>query len=213
MSDEKRIKAENLLEGIGEIDDTLLAEALAYRPRRRANSRIVILAATLAVLLTLAMGLGVIGRLAEEKKGDSVAPEFNDAPPQAPAQTGTLDSFLSSIEGGENFEYLTDKDALPYCDGMAHVVWQYSGDDGYYVSEGIEEEELDGLKGEIGRGYYVGTESPDLNYRVWVLLGDGRVISPYLVAASGNISYEVFDYEPEIIPSEEFVTRIQGILS
>ena len=212
MNNEKTIKAEMLLEGIGEIDDTLLAEALAYRPRRRAGSRLVILAATVAVFLTIMMGLGVIGRLADEKKGDSVAPEFNDAP-QAPAQTGTLDSFLSSIEGGDGYEYLADADTLPYFDGMAHVVWQYSGDGGYYVSEGIEGEELESLKVEIGCGYYVGAESPELNCRVWVLLGDGRVISPYLVATSGNISTEVFDYEPEIIPSEEFVTRIQGILS
>lgn len=208
MRDEKKIKAEILLEGIGEIDDALLAEAIAYRPRRRTTSRLLILAATIAVVFTLVVGNALISMLA---KGDSDIEAIPEADEGEVAYT--LDSVFNSLDDKERFKYIEDESDLPYFDGVAHVVWQYSGDEGYYVSDALTYNELETIKKEIGRGNHVGDDSPELECMVWVLLGDGRVVSPYLKASAGNIANEVFDYEAEIAPDESFVIRISNILS
>lgn len=205
MRDEKRIKAEILLEGIGEIDDALLNEAMSYRPKRRMTSKLLILAATLAVVLTMTVGGALISRLVN---GDS-----NGTIPDREEEVYSLDSVLTSIENKESFDYVSDADSLPYLDGEAHIVWQYSGKDGYYVSDALTYSELESLKREIGRGDQVGDDSPELECMVWVLLGDGRVVSPYLKISAGNISNGIFDYEAEIAPDESLVIRISNILS
>ncbi len=207
MRDEKKIKAEILLEGIGEIDDSLLAEAIAYRPRRRAGSRLLILAATLAVVFTVVVGGTLVSMIADRVNKEEAPPEKNDE-----AVAYTLDTVFASIDRKDRFDYVENEDDLPYLDGEAHVVWQYSKDEGYYVSDALTYVELELVKSEIGRGNHVGDDSPELECMVWVLLGDGRVVSPYLKVSAGNISNEVFDYEAEITPAESFVTRIESIL-
>ena len=208
MKDEKRIKAEILLESIGEIDDSFLAEAMSYRPRRRSSSKVLILAATLALVFTMTVGVFMVSRLTGEKASGDMGESGNE---NAKAECA-LDSLLTSIDDREEYDYIKDTDSLPYFDGMAYVVWQYSGDDGYYVSDALTESELDEFKSDIGKGSSVGTRSPSLECKVWVLLGDGRVISPYLEGSAGNISNTVFDYEAEILPAEKVVVGIEGIL-
>ena len=208
MNENKREKAEILLEGIGEIDDSLLVGALAYRKRGGSLSKLMVLAAAVAVLLTLTVAGTTILRLADgAMKNEAVAPETGDE------AVNTLDSLLTSASGSDRFDYVEDESELPYIDSCAHIVWQNSNDSGYYVSDPVSDAELDRLIYQLGRGEEVGDDSPELECMVWVLLGDGRVISPYLKASAGNVSSEVFDYEAEIAPDERLVNTISGILS
>lgn len=53
MKNKKTKKAEMLFDAVGEIDDALLEEAVAYRRKRRVGTRVLALAATFAVVLTM----------------------------------------------------------------------------------------------------------------------------------------------------------------
>lgn len=209
MNNEKRIKAEMLLEGIGEIDDALLAEAAAYRSKKSPRSRLLILAATLAVVFTLIVGNALVAQFAQNKENSNAASPEQDAD-KTPY---TLDNVFSALKNVENFDYIENADSLPYFDGAAHVVWQYEGEKGYYLSDALTGPQLTGLTYDLGIGSSIGDESPELECMVWVLLGDGRVISPYLKASAGNIGTEVFDYEAEIMPDDSVIAQIQDILS
>lgn len=204
MNDNKREKAEILLEGIGEIDDALLVDALAYRKRGRAGSKLMVLAAAVAVLLTLTVAGTTILRLVDgATKNEAVVPETENEAAQS------LDALLMSTS---KFNYVENEGDLPYIDSSAHIVWQNSTESGYYVSDPVSDAELDRLVYQLGLGEEVGNDSPHFECMVWVLLGDGRVISPYLKASAGNVSSEVFDYEAEIVPDERLVNTISGIL-
>lgn len=205
MNDEKRIKTELLLDSIGEIDDVLLADAISYRPKKRMGNRLVALAAAIAVVFTMTVSIALVLRIADMNKLDGAAPENE-------GENTTLDYFMSTLDEG-GFEQVKSEDELPYLDGEAYVVWSYSGEEVYYLSDPLTETELADIKRKIGRGESVDGESPELDCMVWVLLGDGRVISPYLKPSAGNISSEVFDYEAEITPDEGLIAQIQGILS
>ncbi len=215
---EKRRKAEMLLESIGEIDDCMLEEALAYRKRPQVSIKLVALAASFALIFMLVAGNAFIKRITDmmaEGNTPGMSDTPNDDDEAAPSDldaTLTLDSIFEALSSGGRYKYTTDPDTLPYHDGKVYIVWKYSGEERYYISDPLENNEFDTIKVALGSGKETGSASPTLNASVWVLLGDGRVISPYLKASNGNISAEIFDYEVEIIPGEDLVKKIQSIL-
>ena len=57
-------------------------------------------------------------------------------------------------------------------------------------------------------------EDPDSIPRIWISLGDGRTVSPYLEYSAGNTgACELFGYEPEGEPSTKLTEYISGLLS
>lgn len=206
MKNEKIKKANALLDAIGEIDDIYLSEALSYRRKRGIGSRVLVIAATLTLSLILLVSAVISSRFASGSESDEV-------PPYNAEQTSGLDSFMIGINDREAFAYVEEESELPYRDGNAYIVWQYSGENRYYISEELSYTEISYLKTQIGSGEEVGGNSPELECKVWILLGDGRVVSPYLKASTGNISNEIFDYEAEIDPNEGLVNKISAILS
>ena len=49
--------------------------------------------------------------------------------------------------------------------------------------------------------------------QVWIALGDGRIISPCLKESNGNVAFgTLFDYDPEVEPSADFVTALYDTL-
>ena len=212
MNNEKLKKADALLDAVGEIDDIYLAEALSYRKKRRVNSRVVVIAATLAMSLTLIVCASIGLRLVNGNDLNTNNPEMEDGADEG-QMIDPLDSLMLSLSNKESFTRVESESDLPYTGGKAYVVWQYEGENGYYLSGELSYWELDSLKSQIGRGKQVGGDSPTLECKVWILLGDGRVVSPYLKGHSGNISNAIFDYEAEITPTESLVDRISAILS
>ena len=120
---------------------------------------------------------------------------------------------LMSESSTHEYSFVSTSDELPYFDDGAHVVWQIVGEDGYFVSDTLSRTQLSRIESSIGRGYEVGDESPELECKVWVLYGDGSVVTPYLKTSKGNVSSKVCDYEAEILPGDSFVSCVSDILS
>ena len=115
MKDKKR-KAERLLDSIGEIDDALLADAVAYRSKRRIVMKVVALAAVLAVLITAFAAAFVVLDMVQGKKSDKLSDtnkEYGDVSPETnDPQSGTSNQYpecntsaSTESEWGTNNQY------------------------------------------------------------------------------------------------------------
>lgn len=203
----KHKKAAFLFSEMGGIDDYLLQEALIYRPVQKRTSRLLIMAACLAMSVVLVLGGVVIGNLAGIK---------NDAPPAnedllpTPADD-SLDGFLAAH--GNELAYVA-LDTAEEVDLFAApaVVWQSAESDELLISRPLTDRELQRLVDRAKGGTAVGEVSPAQSYRVWILSGDGTVTSPYLKPSAGNVGTELFDYEAEVIPSSAFTSCLEEIL-
>ena len=218
MNNMKRKKAEYLLSQIGEIDDAILQEAENYSVRAKRPNKFLLIAATLTLSFAVIIGSTVIGMM-ENNTTKPDGEDINQTPsvgetPNMPDTEYSLDNLLQvSQEAVGNYEVVNTTDELPCFDGKAHIVWQYDNTEEYYISSAISKSRLETIIKSINKGEQVGTKSPELVCKVWILLGDGRVITPYLVYAIGNVSTEIFDYEEELIPNDELVKCISEILT
>lgn len=203
----KRQKAEYLFREMDGIRDSILAQSLAYRPSRRAR---ILPMLALAACLVFAFTVGVGRLLSLFDKAHAPSGDLNDAP----AQTLSLDAMLTEQRYHANYTTCASEALIDYFSGDACVVWQYGDSDLLYVSRALSSRELNDLVSEIDRGTAVGTSSPKPNCRVWILLGNGEVLTPYLQNTNGNRSAaELTDYEAELIPTEEFVSSLSEILN
>ncbi len=214
MRDEKTKKAEILLEAIGEIEDSILSEALEYKRKPVINTRAIAMAASLVLIFCLVAASVMLPRLMTPDDGEgNIGIGDADADISQNGERYALDEVFKSGIDREKYDFVTDPETLPYHGGQVYIVWQYAGEERYYISKPLENGEFETIKYALGRGVAAGESSPGLYARVWVLLGDGRVISPYLEGSKGNISSEIFDYEVEIVPDDSFAKRILQILS
>lgn len=215
MSDKLK-KAEYLLDEIGEIDDKLLAEAVSYRPARRAP-RFVLIAACIAlsVIFTVSSVI-MLQRVSSGLMGifdnNNHEPHANAPTEKPPANSNplSLDAVLTDARD-KGHTILSTESEIPYRDGNAYIVWQYVGEKEYYASV-LTDAELTAIEKNLGSGEEVGQTSPELECMVWIVTGDGAVISPYLKDTYGNMGISVFDYCAEIYPTQDFINYISAIL-
>lgn len=193
-------RAHMLMSELDGISDIYLDEALSYKPRRRSHFPVLIAA---CITLSLLMILGVFGAMNVIFTDKS----NNDA---APVRVG-LDSVLcEAVESGSLRR--TDSNELPLGDGRAYLVVQLKGQDEYYISEGLTPLQKNSLRLYIGCGSDVGSVSPEFECDIWVILGDGQVMSPYLKRTKGNCGVDMFEYSAEIYPTDEFTAIVSEIL-
>ena len=216
MSDKLK-KAECLLDEIGEIDDDLLAEAMAYRPARRAP-RFVLIAACLGLSIIFTVSSVVMLQRLSSGFGDKYNNAQADTPTHAPIENPPADSkgpkSLDAVftdARGKGHTMLSSESEIPYRDGNAYIVWQYAGDEEFYLAD-MTSAELTELEKKLGYGRSVGQTSPELECMVWIVTGDGAVISPYLKDTYGNIGISVFDYCAEIYPTQDFINYISAMI-
>lgn len=213
-------KAEVLLDAIGEMNDHYIAEAMSYKKKKRSSlSRLLIIAATLILATVIPfsaiVGASVVGvaLIGINQSVFDQAEVNNDAVADEGYMEDSLSFLMVGISDSGNYRFCDSEESIPYADGNAYLVWQYEGESGYHMSEALNDSELDVLIENMGRGKEVGDDSPKLRCKVWLLLEDGRVISPYLKVSAGNISNSVFDYEAEITPTDALADHISDILN
>jgi hypothetical protein len=203
MNRNKMNKAAFLFDEIGNVGDLYLQEALTYR-KKRVNLRPWIAAAACLLVVVLVGGLLRPPVLDNILGGEKAEPEA-----QAPV---TLDAFLDANRATLNCTEVQENE-IDYF-GSTYLILQYEGDTAFYRSRNLTEREVDRILGLLGKGDDVGTSSPALLCRVWLVCEDGTVLSPYLKNTDGNKGHAVlFDYEAEILPSSSLISCISDILN
>ena len=200
MKSDKQKKALELFESIGQIDDSLLQEAMEYRPHRLSFSRFLPLAA--ALLLCVILSVSIL----------TVALRNAFSPPPAVETAKTLDEALLALRD-QSPDVLEAESDVPFFDGSAYLVWQYESDGTLCISRPLNADEVKSLGKQFGQGERIGSESAPLSCRVWLLIGNGDVYSPYLSYSAGNVGKAcLFDYEAELLPTDAFVATVSDIL-
>lgn len=202
-------KKEILFRAIGEIDDRLLHEAAVYRPQERSVlPRVLLIAATLSLAMALSVGAFLVSLRNDEGNATPDAPNRNEE-----IETNGLDAVLLNARERADYTTVESAEALDYFSGNAYVVWQYEDSQTLCLSRALTDKEVNELTAQIDQGTEVGEVSPALSCKVWILLGDGTVVSPYLKSSAGNTASGVlFDYNAELMPTERLNSCISKIL-
>lgn len=218
---DKKDKAERLLDSIGNIDDSLIDEAIGYKAARRVNLyRFGLMAACVALVFVIAVASPLLKKLAEVGNGGAQGGENNngvventDKNEGNEGEVGNdrLGTYMLSIRDSlEGYDVYPSAENLSYV-GQTSLVWRYADSDEVYVAT-LSSKQLGELMDAMGGGKEVGESSPELDCYVWIVDGQGAVVSPYLKDNAGNAGCEVFDYEAEIIPDDDFVDCVSEIL-
>lgn len=218
----RAITEEALFRAIGDIDDKLVSEALDYKPKRRRIPPFVSVMSTVAAaLLVLLLVVSLLPGLLDGS-GDAPADTGGSEPPSAPVWTvaeghtenlallSCLDDVKERAESGTKAPTLTD--------GHARIIFRDERDGIYYEvplggASNAELERLVALLRSPDKEAPVpaGSESPP--FSLWVTLGDGVAVSPYLDYGSGNLFYGTLDsYVPEYLPSESLAAFLCELL-
>lgn len=228
MSDKKR-KSEYLLSEIGGIDESFLIEAEGYRKKRnpvwlKPLVAVACACVFVAIAFTALPRVDVFDKNAsmESADGPTVSVQVNkddlhyevvteaaaDAEPEV--YLFGFDALLSSQEGYSGYDKLSE---IPREQGKTYILWQHVDGGKLFMSRPLEKSEVESISKRLGIGSPVGANSPTREFNIWILRGDGSVISPYLVGNSGNIGNALFDYEAEIIPQDQLISLIAKILA
>ena len=82
-----------------------------------------------------------------------------------------------------------------------------------YVSRTLTEDEVQRLTYYMQNGKRLDDSTVLPQCRVWIVYGDGSVVSPYLQISNGNDGAgEMFDYNAEVIPNADFTFCLSDIL-
>jgi len=199
-------KRNRLMDAIGSIDDRFLTEAARYRPKKQRGMRSLLLAACLtftAVLVVLCVEIF--------SAVDSGKPPFGTESGKDPS---TLDEVLLFGKEGASCETLSEVSKQYIFNGKAYLIWQYADSSEFTISRALTEAEVKTLVNAISKGKPVGENAPAQSCRVWLTLGDGTILTPYLPATDGNKGAAVlFDYEAELEPSEDLIQSVTGLLT
>lgn len=219
---DKKEKAERLLDSIGNIDDNLLEEAIGYKSARRYNlHQLGLMAACIALVFVIAIAMPILRNMSmvgdsdgniEQSGGDVVERPEESKENDGEVERVSLDAYMSDVRGAslDNCTVYPSAESLTYT-GNASLVWQYADGDEVYVAT-LSSTQLGELQKAMGSGKEVGESSPELDCYVWIVDGQGTVVSPYLKEGAGNEGCVIFGYEAEIIPDEEFVDCVSEIL-
>lgn len=199
----KNEKAAYLLDEIGQIDDRLIAEAMAFRPKKKRRYPLLVAAvcaALAAVLVITVSGAFAIGKIVSGVIGGNEPPRTD-----VQAGLGELLTVNADADGVETFADIGDVDLFD----RACLIWRLEPDGAYYA-KALTSDSLSELSAELGKGTaYGGNTAVD---GLWISYGDGIVVSPYLKRSAGNVWYgELFDYAPEIEPSGGLVSCISDL--
>ena len=212
MTDKNR-RAEHLLDAMDGIDERFLAEAIAAqenRKRRRLPLRILSVAASAVLVVTLAVAGGrALGRLLHPAH-----PPATDDDNNAYTTPAELSALLLSCTESNAFTVQTGTGGRLAPDGTLRVVIGEKDSDTLWVSRPLTARERAVAIAETTQsGRIHAGESPDTGrYRIWLIDQNGAVWSPSLRYSSGNVTFgQVYDYDPECLPSAAFQTLLAGL--
>ena len=223
MRRDKRQSAERLFEVIGMIDDSIIAENQEISPSRKnffslSQRRFVPLLAAVLVFTVCLSAMFAIAQLGDEKTD---LPEDDKSNTQAEDEGHTyqkhFDSVMSSASLCADVKRVSVNDLDLFC-GAVELIWSYVDEDEFYKLTIGTDESAEAIKEKLQTGYkQLSSYDAELcDYRVWISYGNGVVMSPQLKYSysGGNVGYgKLFEYSPEVVPSNEFVELIEKIVN
>ncbi len=210
MNIHRRSKAAYLFSEMGGIDDFLLQEAMYYRPARKRPSPIWVAAACLCLCVCLAFGGVAISKLVSPPRAPQ-SPSEAEQPSNAEQPITSLDGILLNARDQAR-QTVTDPNSIDLYAAPV-LVWQETGDDVLYISRPLSEREVTRLRTGMGVGKDIEASPVRPSCRVWLVLGNGTVETPYLRSSAGNIGIDLFDYDAEIVPDQSVVSALSEILN
>lgn len=191
-----------LYEEIGGVDERYVQEAAGYRARKRLSVwRTMLVAAAVltacAVLLTAVSAGVAIGVILDASRQESDIPSY---PNEDRPQLTPLEQMEQTMQAAQAEQTAVSADQLALYDDYSVLIWREQGSDEYYV-EHLTDHERDVLLGlmQSKRRTEFTAESEQPQYDVWLYLGEGMVVSPYLKNSPGNVGRgAVFAYDPEL---------------
>ena len=214
-------RAEYLMDEIGGIDESYLDEAIRYRgstvrePLRTTTRRKPIRVLLAAASLVLVLAVGTVAVLTMLRRDEPDNGDFYTADGESKYLTelNRLDSLLQDCTQGDAFRPLAAGAEPDYFDGSVRLTVENRQTGERFVSRPLTDSEQRQVQAEFaasGTPVPTGTQTPD--YLVWVLLGDGSVVTPCLNPSAGNVGAAVlFDYDPERLPSDIFTKLLTGM--
>ncbi len=187
----KKDSAEILYRAIGDIDDMFIHEAMAYKKKKKtifgmSRASVVLTALVLVVAVSISM------RLFSMTDGAPNAPTDSDTP----NMSQTLTEMLSDASG----RYYESKDEIDLFDKQIKFI--------YFDGEGYKTIKVYASTSSLKDNFSLDEKEdiPKTAERVWLSLGNGMILSPYLKFSDGNIGYNtLFEYDPEGVPSDTFM--------
>ncbi len=193
---------------MSELDDKTATEALRYR---KSASNGLKLALIMAACLTLIIGSTLLGGVVARYISEGFPKAPDDAPNQSEA--ATLSSVLNDYRDQNDHTNSSTTKTPELINRSPALIWKYQDSEEYHV-KAINGNDLQLLLSEIKEGKPVEADDAELDCLVWIASGNGEVYSPYLKPSVGNIGYgNLFEYDPELSPSEDFVSAVRSLLN
>ncbi len=194
----KETKAFFLLEEMNGISDSIITAAESY-PAATMRRRRFVRIASVAAVFALVMGIAVMrfGRLFNPDQIGGV-----DGVPEHTVQSALKGEGTRVISGTGNYYAPTS--------AGGELVWRTR--DGKLYKKALSNCDLEVLSMYIGKGEAASADYDAQIDGMWLVDGLGTVRSPYLLDNPSNFSHGVlFDYSPEVIPTDGFVTALENI--
>ena len=207
MRHTKEQKIAYLFDEIGGISDVLITEAAYYRPQKRRPPVLKYVGIAASILLCCL----ILFRVGDMIGSKLFAPKKDEA---ETVPVTSLDVLLTEYSDDLQYTTVSSTGELDLFGGEAYLVWQEEGSNTFCVSRFLTKAEVQSLKRSIPSGQTVGEDPVSAPAcRVWIVCGDGTVITPYLKLTDGNVGVgELFDYDPELTPSSSFTSYVSDIL-
>ena len=158
------------------------------------------------LLSTLAMSFGAIllGDWLFGSQDQPQSPENQEQP-----EIYSIAKMESVLENKQTALSPVKAKNVPLFTGSAQLIWTDGESDEYYRVSLSEQELASLLYLMQERQVDLGEDSEIPSYKIWISIGDGMVISPYLKADPGNTGHgELFDYDPELEMSDDLAEYI-----
>ncbi len=193
MKDNKTDKALALLAQLSYIDDEHIAFADSYFVKKHKSYMPIIasISVAAAVFLTVTVMLNAV-----------LSGMFGSSGQTRPDALTDIQSVLYSSES-EHSAYVQ---TFTPC-----IVWRDEGQTEYNIIT-VEQDDIKRLTSFISFGTPTEAET-DVKTEIWLCPGNGTVVSPYLKPSAGNTGIEIFEYEPELIPSHSFTEELRQIIN
>lgn len=202
---DKKEKATYLLYELNNIDDRLLEDALLYPAvkRRGKRSRLIALVCAALIAAMILLPLGGLAGLTAFIVGLGVQ-KGEDPKPDAPQQGGAAEDLSEVFTSPDRDLFFRDTPTL---------IWQEEGEEEYHALP-LTTEEFCRIELLSSSSVKIGEERADSEKKIWICDGKGFVKTPYLEDTPGNLYYAtLFDYDPEMILSDEFEDYLENLTS